>query len=381
MISACIISIGLAQSLFAAFVLATKKERAISDWILVACLLTITLRFSIILAHQAYPDYFDLQFSLGMIPLSFGAYLYLYTGYLTSARTKFDNRDLLHAVPILTLIILYFAFFKDKVDFNEVSYFVNDDYLWVRTVFGLIVFTSIVVYTVLTFVKLRTFRKTLTERFSYENNQLRLLWLNFIFILFVFLFATYFITGGVNAFSYEKVIETEILSHIGLTIIAFTVSYFGLRQKAFDENAYVRIVKTPTTGESVQKQNAGQLDEEDADAHLLKLDQYMLKKKPFLDPELTLHDLASSININDGTLTHLLNHHLGENFFTYVNEFRLEAVIEIFEDPEYNHFKIMAVARDCGFNSKSTFNSLFKKRTGKTPSEYKKASNLRHSSI
>ena len=69
MLSTSIISIGLAQSLFAAFVLATKKDRAISDWILVICLLTMVLKFSMFLVDQRYSEYFDMQFSLGLIPL------------------------------------------------------------------------------------------------------------------------------------------------------------------------------------------------------------------------------------------------------------------------------------------------------------------------
>ena len=361
--------------MFAAFVLATKKERSISDWILVACLMTIALKFILYLVHQQHAEFFDLQFSMGLIPLTFGAYLYLYTVYLTEGYRKFRLKDLLHALPVVLLMAMYFTFFKGEVDFTDTGYFSNDDYLSVRIVFGLIVFTSIIVYTVITFMRLRDFRKSLVEQYSYENRDLSLLWLNFIFILFMILFATHFITGGINAVSYAKVIDTETLSHFGLTVIAFVVSYFALQQKA---------VHSSSNGEQVngQSQRAelapGQVtnDKEETEKlnnHLSRLNKHMSEAKPYLNPELTLSDLASQIGMNKGTLTQLLNHHLGKNFFTYVNEYRLEAVIEKFDDPANDHFTIMAIALDCGFNSKSTFNSLFKKYTGKTPSEYKRS--------
>jgi AraC-like DNA-binding protein len=71
-------------------------------------------------------------------------------------------------------------------------------------------------------------------------------------------------------------------------------------------------------------------------------------------------------------LTALLNDHIGKNFFTFVNEFRLDEVIVKLKSPDFDHRTIMSIAYDSGFNSKSTFNSLFKKHTGHTPSQFKK---------
>jgi AraC-like DNA-binding protein len=85
-----------------------------------------------------------------------------------------------------------------------------------------------------------------------------------------------------------------------------------------------------------------------------------------------LSELSAQINLAKHELTELLNVNIGKNFFTFVNEFRLKAVIRRLANPDYDHLTIMAIANDCGFNSKSTFNSLFKQAFGHTPSEYKK---------
>lgn len=384
MFSESVLHIGIAQSLFGAFVLATKKRVEISDRILVACLLTFAFKFGLYLMHLEHSEFFDLAFSMGLMPLTFGPYLYLYTTYLVERKVRFEYTDLLHFLPFVIVTAGYFMFFKDVVDFNEVKYFQNDHYLWVRILYGIIFIISIVAYTVFTYVKLWRFRKDMAANFSYWTRQLRLLWLNFIPALFVLLFLIYFITGAINAFSFKKVFDISALSHIGLTIIAFAISYFGVRQMSLFRPVYVKVAndrpemlheatESAEDGEQTEKKTKARFTEEEAQALIAKLNRHMEEERPYINPELTLYDLSSQLNLTKNELTDLLNNHIGKNFFAFVNEFRLKAVIRKFESPDFSHYTIIAIAYDCGFNSKSTFNSIFKQHTGQTPSEYKKA--------
>lgn len=383
MFTESILHIGLAQSIFGAFVLATKRRVEISDKILIACLLTFALKFALYLMHLEHGEFFDLSFSMGLIPLTFGPYLYLYTTYLVERQARFDYKDLLHFLPFIFITACYFAFFKEVVDFTDVNYFQEDSYLWVRVLFGLVFIASIVCYTVLTYIKLRRFRKEMSSNFSYLTRQLQLVWLNFIPALFVLLFTVYFVTGAINAFSFRKVIDLTALSHIGLTVIAFAISYFGVRQMSLFRPNYVKVEdKQPTVSETAveetqegdepEKKTKARFTDEQALALIDKLNRHMEEEKPYLNPELTLYDLSSQLNLSKNELTDLLNNHMGKNFFAFVNEFRLKAVIRKFENPDYSHYTIIAIAYDCGFNSKSTFNSIFKQYTGQTPSDYKK---------
>jgi AraC-like DNA-binding protein len=70
-----------------------------------------------------------------------------------------------------------------------------------------------------------------------------------------------------------------------------------------------------------------------------------------------------------------LNEKHKKNLYTFVNEYRVKEVIERFSDPKYNNYTILAIAFDAGFNSKTTFNSIFKNHTGLTPSEFRDKSN------
>jgi AraC-like DNA-binding protein len=70
----------------------------------------------------------------------------------------------------------------------------------------------------------------------------------------------------------------------------------------------------------------------------------------------------------------VLNEKHGKNFFTFINEYRVKDVISRFGNPENDKFTILAIAYDSGFNSKTTFNSIFKSQTGMTPSQYREKS-------
>ena len=223
-------------------------------------------------------------------------------------------------------------------------------------------------------MKLRDFRRRLGTEYSYNSGRLRLNWLNFISLLFSVIFTTYLIVGGINALSFSQIIDLEILSHIGLTVLAYAVSYFGLKQTMLFKTRYPkpRITESNSAANDIKSR----FTKDEANSLIAKLNVHMEEKMPYLNPELTLSELSSDLNISKYDLTFLLNNHIGKNFFSYVNEYRLNKVVENLKDPHFDHLTIISLAFDSGFNSKSTFNSLFKQHTGKTPSEYKKSFNL-----
>lgn len=101
-----------------------------------------------------------------------------------------------------------------------------------------------------------------------------------------------------------------------------------------------------------------------------KVEEMMAVQKIYLEPELTLTDLAKKIGTNTSLLSKVINGVYGKNFNDYVNEFRVREAIRLMQRPDYQNFNLLAVAYDAGFNSKSTFNRAFKKMTGKSPKDY-----------
>ncbi|MES2389424.1 MAG: AraC family transcriptional regulator [Bacteroidota bacterium] len=116
--------------------------------------------------------------------------------------------------------------------------------------------------------------------------------------------------------------------------------------------------------------NAQTHHKEDLQELKQQLDALMQKAKPYLNPKLTLEDLAESMHINLHTLSWLINDGYGKNFFDFVNEYRIEEFIRLSRNEKFKNYTFLAVAFEAGFNSKTTFNRVFKKHTGKTPREY-----------
>ncbi len=104
-----------------------------------------------------------------------------------------------------------------------------------------------------------------------------------------------------------------------------------------------------------------------------KLNALMADQQPYLDPNLTLRDLADQLSLPPNHLSQLLNEGFDKNFAAFINDYRLEAFKSKAADPSLQHLTILALAYESGFNSKTVFNTFFKKSMGMTPSAYWKA--------
>jgi AraC-like DNA-binding protein len=100
-----------------------------------------------------------------------------------------------------------------------------------------------------------------------------------------------------------------------------------------------------------------------------KLLQLMAEAQPWLEPELTLAELAHRLRTNTSLLSHVINTGCGQNFNDFVNRYRVAEAERKLQDPRLAHYSLVGIALESGFNSKSTFNRVFKKLTGRTPGE------------
>lgn len=98
---------------------------------------------------------------------------------------------------------------------------------------------------------------------------------------------------------------------------------------------------------------------------------YMKRERPYLSADISLESLAQSLSLPERTLSRILNHHYGQNFFEFINSFRIERAKQLLKDPQKENWTILEVLNESGFSSKSTFNAIFKKRVGQTPSQYR----------
>ena len=126
------------------------------------------------------------------------------------------------------------------------------------------------------------------------------------------------------------------------------------------------LVKTKTGSKTT-------IEKEEKEKFKIKLLDYFEKNKPYLNAQLSLNILADEIDLHPNKLSFFINEIMGINFNEFLNKYRLEHFKSIALNPKFNHITILGLAYDSGFNSKSVFNTYFKKTEGTTPSQWVKS--------
>ncbi|MFD2593095.1 helix-turn-helix domain-containing protein [Aquimarina hainanensis] len=165
---------------------------------------------------------------------------------------------------------------------------------------------------------------------------------------------------------------------IGVSVFVGYVGYYGIMQSKvllpeFLLKDTFDIEKKSSGGTAVKEQKKGEeIDASEVKEQIGLLKRIMREDKPFLDPNISLKSLASLVSITDKKLSALLNQYMNISFYDYINGYRVEEVKKKINDRTFDHLTLLAIAYDSGFNSKTSFNRIFKKIEGISPSEYKK---------
>ena len=133
--------------------------------------------------------------------------------------------------------------------------------------------------------------------------------------------------------------------------------------------------QTPSTNSIKTKYQKTGLTDEKANLLIDTINTYMLKEKPYLNQKLSIQNLSQAIQIPTHHISQVLNDVAGQSFFAYTNSYRTEAFIEKIKNDEHQKNTLLGLAYDCGFNSKTSFNRIFKEIKGVSPSEFIKSRN------
>jgi AraC-like DNA-binding protein len=297
---------------------------------------------------------------------------------------------------VLTFIYLlpYYA----KSGAEKISY-LNDFEVARRDDFGMLgqlTLFLILFYLILAARVLKKYEKKILNTFS-ELEKIRLQWLKqFIYALLVILFLA---TVAFYAKKWAIPVLTEMYHyHIHywfVIILIYWIGYKTLAQpKIFTEAPFTRpdqaaapsypepgfateqVPPIESPGSPVltapRKYQKSILKEEESQTYLELLLEYMDTEKPYRQSNITIQELAEIIHIPRHHLSQVINDRLGKNFYDFINQYRVAEAQLMLLDPKYRHLTNLAVAEEAGFNSKATFNAVFKKQTGQTPTEYVK---------
>jgi AraC-like DNA-binding protein len=152
------------------------------------------------------------------------------------------------------------------------------------------------------------------------------------------------------------------------------IGFFGIRQvgifhgwESESKNELVGDAEAPVDKRKYQKSG---LDAEGSEALHQQLIGVMIEKKLYCQNELSLSELAKHLNTQPNYLSQVINEREGKNFYDYINTLRIEEFKRLAIAPDSRKYTLLALAQQCGFNSKSSFNRYFKKVTGRSPSEF-----------
>ena len=123
---------------------------------------------------------------------------------------------------------------------------------------------------------------------------------------------------------------------------------------------------------AMKKYEQSTLTAQKAEQHLQRLLRYMEEEKPYLEFELTLGDIARQLSIPQKELSQVINERLNKNFCTFLNEYRIGEARRLLLEHTGKKLSVLDIAFECGFNSKTSFNMVFKKHLQMTPTHFRK---------
>ncbi len=356
---------------FFEFLLLGKKPKSLPDKILAFWMFFIGLHLFLYYFHfkgidLKYPHLLGIG---NPLPLIHGPLLFLYTGSLTRYFPKWKPKYLLHFLPVIIYYSFYFHFFistgQEKIEFVN-NLLIKPD------IFQLFIFPAIILsgfsYIFLTFLLFRKHRRYILNNLSNSNEENNLHWLRnlltgLLVIWLIVLFDNFVLDSSL----------TDVAIYVSVSLFVAFTGFFGLRQGNIFMNLPNGPMAEELTVEDQQHYSKSGLKEERAVEIKLLLAKLMEEKKLFLDENISLPQLAEMLKIHPNYLSQVINERFRKNFYDFINFYRIEEFKRLIALGRNKNKTFFALALDCGFNSKASFNNSFKKITGITPSEFVKS--------
>lgn len=350
-----------------------KANRFLGAYMFIYSLILLNL----ILEDQGYFYRYPLLIFIHVaLPFLVGPLHYWYARQLTNPGLNFRREDLLHFLPVIFFegyFLSSYLLFPESIlpadKTGEES--IADIYL----LYNWAILIQASFYMGLTIRLVRRYSRNI-KRFFSAVEKIQLNWLENITAI-VFAMLLIFLLENVLLLFDIKISNFFDVSSLLAAGSIYVMGYMSLSKSEIFASPEVvgsmeDFTKEAAEEESARKYEKSGLSEVKASAYEEKLLAEMTTEKLFAINNLTLNQLAERLEMTPHNLSEVINVRLGKNFFDFINEYRVEAVMAALRDPAQNHLTVLALGLDAGFNSKTAFNTIFKKHTGMTPSQYRR---------
>jgi len=382
--------IGSVQALFYLILFQSKPKKSLSDYFLMLFTFLLgAIFFDQYLRntnfYEQHPQFWGITYCF---PILTAPLLYFYVVLITKPEQKFKPWFWLLTLPFFVFLTYFLAtYYFLPIDKKTAFFHLATTKPWAMIYAGefFLVFSG-PVYSVLGLFTLKRHIKNIEDNFSYKTG-INLNWLKTIFIAIVFvnliqIFSNIF-SDIFPVFSYQT---GDNLVYALNVFLIFFIGYYGFKQTLIYPSVNSKpnlkqndqYFETQLTGisEATTKYVKSGLPKSDVDKYYSSLIQLMDSEKLFLDSKLSIKTVADKLGMSVNHLSQVINQQSGKNFFKFINEYRVEEAKKLLLDPSNQKYTILAIAYDCGFNSKSSFNTIFKQYTDKTPSDFMEKSKI-----
>ncbi len=359
-----LLAFGVFLGVFMIFILFSYgRSRSIHYLTCLLLVLVLILSEYLLASSNLYRLFPHLLYST--IPLFFliGPLYYGYVRSVVGPGNVLRWRELFHFVPFIICIIILLPFYQLEADQKVV--FIDNQKAEQLIPFALGTFLFIASQLAHSLIYIYKANENLTSLLNSgkrTSESKRLIWLKGFGIVFLMYWTTDLLVLVFYLFKGEIHQEAFYITMLGSVILINTLVYFAIRHSvAFGQSLI-----------PVDKYKNSVLSASDYDSLTRKIVQVMQEEKPYLDTDMSLTKLASLTGVSTHQVSQVLNNQLGKSFYEFINEYRYEEAKSRLRKKEYQHLTILAIALESGFNNKNTFNKVFKKHAGVTPSEYQK---------
>ncbi len=295
----------------------------------------------------------------GLVFLAAPAF-YLYVKSVAFSDFRLTPKDLLHLLPFVVMrLYLVFAFHMYSADTKRILLAYNPlmtEQLWMIVLAAM--FLSLFIYNVASLRIIREYRAAIREEYS-SIQSINLEWLNLLLYAFLVAWLTSVVVYIARFFTPIDPHPFFLANSIAFFIFFNIIFYKALIQPELFSGV-----------EEKPKYQSSTLTTAEADQFAAALQSHMEQNKPYLNPTISLRDLAGQLKIPPRHLSQIINDRLHQNFYDFISRYRVEEAKRIFSDPSKDK-TVLEVLFEVGFNSKSSFNTAFKKFTNMTPSKFK----------
>ena len=361
--------LGAANALFFSILIFSRPKPGLADKILGYWLIVLSFQLISPFLYLADLDHYYQYAGYEIVFYAFHPlFLYFYIRASTGIQPAFRKAGQFLALALLvtgSMLLFFLIPSKERLELIEGGEDIPSlVYLSVIPVIAYFVF-----FCVISDKLLRHYKQDILHVFSYRQN-VDLLWLRRLQLLFYgLLLFTFALDFGFYIYHVPMALG-DYFYFVGLTIFIFLLGYWGYKHGGVFNFQATTLGKMENE-EIINPRPAVTVNYSIPKGKARELKEIMETKKPYLNPTLTIYELAAMLDIQPHQLSRLIKVEFQSNFFEFVNSYRIDTFKKLMFSDEYRDFTLLAIALECGFNSKSAFNRIFKEQTGLTPREFK----------